>query len=131
MENTYNIDELKDIKIPITSPCLIFLYGDLWAGKTTLSKSILKNHWAVDKEITSPTYVYYNKYWNNYHFDLYRVGDYENFISIGWEEVLDNNTGIILIEWPEILEEFYKPDVKIFLSKIERENERKITVEIL
>jgi len=45
--------------------------------------------------------------------------------------VLDNNTGIILIEWPEILEEFYKPDVKIFLSKIERENERKITVEIL
>jgi len=72
-----------------------------------------------EQEIVSPTYVYYNKYGENYHFDLYRLSGYEEFIQIAGEEILDNNTGIILIEWPDILEGKYTPDIEISLEKIQ------------
>ena len=59
--------------------------GDLWVWKTTISKYILNNLLWIKEEITSPTYTYYNKYWNNYHFDLYRLENYDEFFAIGWE----------------------------------------------
>jgi len=111
-------------------PCIIFLYGDLWSGKTTLSGRIIQRHLKTDMHITSPTYVYYNKYEDIHHFDFYRMSDYDEFVSIGWEEILDNNEGIILIEWPEILEKYYIPDIKIYLEKPQGiENERIIKIE--
>ena len=49
--------------------------------------------------ITSPTYTYYNKYTldnfiNIYHYDLYRLKDYDEFFAIWWEDILDNNDWI-------------------------------------
>jgi len=63
-----------------------------------------------------------------YHFDLYRLSSYDEFFAIGWEEILDNNIGIILIEWPEIIETYYSPDIEIILKKTEREDEREIEI---
>ena len=58
--------------------------------------------------IRSPTYTYYQKYgeWL-YHFDLYRLDNFENFDLIGGGEILDNSENICLIEWPEILGAHY------------------------
>ncbi|MBT3728584.1 hypothetical protein HOF65_00670 [bacterium] len=39
----------------------------------------------------SPTYTYYNKYNNIYHFDLYKLKSYDEFFAIGGEDILDNN----------------------------------------
>jgi tRNA threonylcarbamoyladenosine biosynthesis protein TsaE len=66
------------------------LKGDLGAGKTTLSKHILQNILGITDDITSPTYTYYNRYGDNYHFDLYRISKYDEFFAIGGEDVLDN-----------------------------------------
>jgi tRNA threonylcarbamoyladenosine biosynthesis protein TsaE len=129
MSKKYTLKEIQDLDIDIKRPYIIFLYGDLWAGKTTLSQSIIQKHTSKQHEITSPTYVYYNAYEDLYHFDLYRCRDYDEFVSIGWEEVLDNNEGIILIEWPEILEKYYKADLKIFLEKTQAPGERKLTLQ--
>lgn len=124
----YRLSEINDIKLDIKAPCVIFLRGDLAAWKTTLSKNILKNILWVQSEITSPTYTYYNKYGENYHFDLYRMKDYDEFFAIGWEDILDNNLWIILIEWPENIQKYYKPDIDILLEKTEEADTRKITI---
>ncbi len=128
MKQIYSLDNIPEIKIPLDKPCIVFLHGDLWAGKTTLSKWILQNIFQVNEEITSPTYTYYNKYGKNFHFDLYRIGDYDEFFAIWGEDVLDNLEGIALIEWPEKIATYYKPDIEIHLTKTDDEDKRKIEI---
>ena len=128
MLQKYSLDNLKDLQIPINKPCIVFLKGDLGAWKTTLSKYIINNILWIKEDVTSPTYTYYNKYNDVYHFDLYRLQDYDEFFAIWWEDVLDNNEGVILIEWPELLEKYYKPDIEIILKKTDIEDEREIEI---
>ncbi len=125
----YFLENIKKINLALSKPKLIFLKGDLWSGKTTLSKHIFTNLLNINENITSPTYTYYNKYLENYHFDLYRLKNYNEFFAIWWEEILDNNDWIIIIEWPEILEKYYTPDIIINISKTTNINERKINIE--
>ena len=128
MKKKYSVSELKTIELTISKPSIVFLRWDLWAWKTTFSKHILWNMLWITDEITSPTYTYYNKYKNNYHFDLYRLKNYDEFFAIGWEEILDNNEWVILIEWPDIIEKYYKPDIEIFFNKTGKEGEREIEI---
>lgn len=128
MIKKYSLNKLKTLKIPTNKPLIIFLKGDLWAGKTTLAKHILNNLLWIKDQITSPTYTYYNKYNNNYHFDLYRLKNYDEFFAIWWEEILDNNTWIILIEWPDIIKDYYKADIEINILKTDIEDERDIEI---
>ncbi len=128
MLKDFSLEAIKTLDIPIISPCLIFMYWDLWAWKTTLSKEIISRFTHSEHIVTSPTYVYYNRYEDIYHFDLYRMRDYDEFVSIGWEEILDNNSGIILIEWPELLEPYYVPDIIIRLKKTQEDTVRSIEI---
>ena len=124
----YSLDQISQLELDIHNWDIIFLYGDLWAGKTTLAQSILKNYFWVTDTITSPTYTYYNKYNWVYHFDLYRLENYDWFFAIGWEDVLDS-WSTCLIEWPQILEWTYEPDIIIKLTKTNEESMREITIE--
>ncbi|NDK08564.1 tRNA (adenosine(37)-N6)-threonylcarbamoyltransferase complex ATPase subunit type 1 TsaE [Candidatus Gracilibacteria bacterium] len=137
MIKKYSITEINDLNLMIKIPNLIYLQGDLGAGKTTLSKAIINSIFGYKKEVTSPTYTYYNKYIGDagiykgkiiHHFDLYRLKNYDEFFAIGGEEILDNNEGIILVEWPEILEGYYNPDLVIKLNKTDNDDEREIEV---
>ena len=128
MIQKYFLKYISDLKIEIKKPCLIFLRWDLWAGKTTLAKHILNDILWIEGEVTSPTYTYYNKYLDNYHFDLYRINNYDEFFAIWWEEILDNNSWVILVEWTEIIEKYYSPDLEIILKKTENYEEREIKI---
>ncbi len=153
MIKKYIIDDIKSLKFDIEAKCIIYLYGDLWAGKTTMTKHIINNLLWYNWDITSPTYTYYNCYSlelkdftlekkirNNfklqtpnskfmiYHFDLYRLKNYDEFFAIWWEEIFDNNNWIIIVEWPEIIEAYYKPDLEIRLNKTDKEDEREIEI---
>lgn len=128
MIQKYFLKYISNLKIEIKKPCLIFLKWDLWAGKTTLAKHILNDILWIEGEVTSPTYTYYNKYLDNYHFDLYRINNYDEFFAIWWEEILDNNSWVILVEWPEIIEKYYSPDLEIILKKTENSEEREIKI---
>ena len=125
----YTRNTLKQLKIHIQKPSIIFLYGDLGAGKTTLSQYIINDILAIDQDVVSPTYTYYNKIQDIYHFDLYRLTSYDEFVSIGGEEILDNNDGVIIIEWPELIEKYYEADIVITLKKTELEGEREISIQ--
>lgn len=126
---SYKLSDIKNLKLDIKNGDKIFLYWDLRAWKTTLSKHIINDLLRVKEEVKSPTYTYYNKYENNiYHFDLYRLKNYDEFFAIGWEEILDNPENICIIEWPELIEKYFKADIKINLWKTDKEDERNIEI---
>tara|TARA_B100001750_G_C15437047_1_gene561497 strand:+ start:239 stop:652 length:414 start_codon:yes stop_codon:yes gene_type:complete len=105
----------------IKSGDIILLYGDLGAGKTTFVKGILKGLQFAN-EVTSPTFSLINEYNADkkvIHIDCYREKEIERWISIGIEDYF-NQSNIIIIEWPEILEAII-PDnaIKIKISHID------------
>jgi tRNA A37 threonylcarbamoyladenosine biosynthesis protein TsaE len=63
-----------------------------------------------------------------YHMDLYRIEDYETWVSIGGEEIAEDPTTIMLIEWPEILGDRISYTSKISIEVMEN-GERKVMVE--
>ncbi len=112
--------EFADAVLPyLKGRPLVFLEGQLGAGKTTLVRGILR---ALGHEgsVKSPTYTLLEPYEvagrTIYHFDLYRIGDSEELDFIGIDELLDADA-LKLIEWAERGERrLPDPDVTIRLS---------------
>jgi len=81
----------------VPANAIIFLIGNLAAGKTTLTAKIAKNR-GVEGEVTSPTFSLQQCYDENlYHYDLYRVENSE-FMELGLFEEFDKD-GWHMIEW--------------------------------
>ena len=87
----------------LQSSCVIYLIGDLGAGKTTLAQNFI-GYFGFDK-VKSPTYTLVESYQNDaidiHHFDCYRLSDPEELEYIGIREYLKPNS-LQLIEWPEL-----------------------------
>ena len=120
---------LTDLLAP---PKLVLLRGDLGAGKTTLIKGIAAAfEAAAEEDVTSPTFTLVHEYRgpraNLYHIDLYRVDTPRELETLGLDDLISENS-ILLIEWGEKFPRFVRErDVEISLERI-GENERKISV---
>lgn len=81
---------------------IIYLQGELGAGKTTLVRGILRGL-GFEGRVTSPTFTLMNVYDSHppvYHFDFYRL-EGSDLADLGLEDYLGKK-GITIIEWPEI-----------------------------
>lgn len=110
---------------------VVCFFGDLAAGKTTFIKGLTQGaSEVIQEEVSSPTFVYLNIYQGNkpiYHFDLYRLNDPNQFIGLGFDEVLFDK-GITCIEWAEKIESLLpKQCVRIKMSHL-GENKRHIKI---
>ena len=85
----------------------IYLYGELGAGKTALTRALL--HAAGHAgHVKSPTYTLVEPYTialgadtvEVRHFDLYRLGSADEFIDAGFRDEFDGRR-ICIVEWPE------------------------------
>lgn len=82
---------------------VLFLSGDLGAGKTTLVRGLLRALGWTGR-VKSPTYALVELYavsrLNLYHFDFYRFKDHEEWVSSGFREHF-NPESVCIVEWPE------------------------------
>ena len=99
---------------------LVFLRGDLGAGKTTLVRGILRGLGHAGA-VKSPTYTLLEPYElaarRVYHFDFYRIGDSQELEFIGIDELMSSDA-LKLVEWPERAEDrLPAPDVELRLRQ--------------
>ena len=97
---------------------LIFLRGELGAGKTTFVRGYLRAL-GYEGAVKSPTYTLIEPYDLNdrilLHLDIYRLGDPSELEHIGVRDELEQGN-TLLVEWPERAHGLLgKPDVDIAL----------------
>ena len=84
---------------------VVALCGTLGAGKTRLVQAIAEASGVDRREVVSPTFVLIHEYHGRrpiYHLDAYRIRDEDEFLQLGPEEYLDENTsGLTLVEWAD------------------------------
>ncbi len=121
---THSEEETENIG-RIISSCLIgneliFLIGELGAGKTVLVRGIARGA-GVQRRIRSSSFVLLSQYTNGifpiYHVDLYRI-DFEDLTDLCLDDFLGE--GVVLIEWADKIIDKLDPDL---LVKIEIMNE--------
>jgi len=131
-ESTYLPDEAatisfgRELATRLEPGVLVYLSGDLGAGKTTLVRGILRGL-GHSGSVKSPTYTLLEPYELStlavYHFDFYRIGDARELEFIGIDELMDSDA-VKLVEWPErAAQRIPAADVQITLQ-IENEGRR-------
>ncbi len=84
---------------------VIFLNGDLGAGKTTFTKGFALGL-NISQMVKSPSYTIIREYENGrlplYHMDLYRLEGHND--DLGLEEYFEGE-GVSVVEWANLLEE--------------------------
>ena len=120
LRNESDSQQLAQILAQHVESGVVFLIGDLGAGKTTLTRYWIQalGHQGAVK---SPTYTLVEPYHlaskNIYHFDLYRLQDPYELELMGIRDYLDEKDSLLLIEWPSKGEGVLRaPDATIELT---------------
>lgn len=113
---------------------IILLRGGLGAGKTLLTKGIL---YALDydvDEVTSPSFTLVNLYrtgkFDVYHIDFWRLDNVKDVgAAVGLNEILEDETAVVIAEWSEMLKEadFKNKVIRVSIEG-DGDDTRKITV---
>ena len=95
----------------LKAPVTVCFYGDLGAGKTTLTQSFARGLGITDY-VTSPTFNIIKEYKGSQylvHIDAYRISSIDEMLDLGFEDYL-NSDSICFIEWAELIEEILPED---------------------
>ncbi len=110
----------------------VALTGNLGAGKTHFVKGIAVYLGMKKKSVVSPTFNllrhYKAKKMTVYHFDFYRLDNFDALDRIGYREYITDSGAIVVAEWPEKVRDTWK-DFNWFVKIAHMgADKRKITV---
>lgn len=109
---------------------VIALFGGLGMGKTAFTRGLARGL-GVEEGVSSPTFALVNEYtgkFHIYHFDMYRVHDWDDLYSTGFFDYLDN--GVLVIEWSENIEGALPENaIRVTISRGEGDSQRHFTIE--
>ncbi len=139
MKKTFSKNEIPAIAREIVggfsvgeNATIAALSGDLGAGKTTLTQSIA-HELGVQENVISPTFVIMKSYKINtgkhdqlVHIDAYRLNSSKELMTLGWQEIISDPKNLVLIEWPERVEEIIPKNAQRILLTHKSEDEREI-----
>ena len=119
LEETIKFGHNFSLKLKAKS--IILLKGKIGSGKTSLVKGIADGL-EIKENITSPTFALSHHYNSGkfplIHMDLYRIEDpiSAKELFLEEEEELEQNNGIMVIEWPEkiisIVDEYWLIEIE-------------------
>ncbi|WP_293005056.1 tRNA (adenosine(37)-N6)-threonylcarbamoyltransferase complex ATPase subunit type 1 TsaE [Nitrosomonas sp.] len=112
----------EELATCLHSGLTIHLFGNLGAGKTTLTRGILHGL-GYSHVVKSPTYnlveIYKISGLYLYHFDFYRFNDYSEWEEAGFRDYF-NSDSICLVEWPEKAGDLLpRADLQCFLNMLD------------
>lgn len=129
------IDEAAREFVAAMGDATIFaFYGEMGAGKTTFINALSRALGVEDDETGSPTFAIINEYRSSttaeliYHFDLYRIEDYEEALDLGVEDYFDSGA-LCLLEWPENIEPLLPDDTVRVKISVNPDSTRTLTLE--
>ena len=109
---------------------VIAFTGGMGAGKTAFTRGLVIGLGAGDV-VSSPTFALVHEYGGSplfCHFDMYRVGSWEDLYSSGFFDYMDMGA-VLAVEWSENIENALPEDtIRIEITKTDDENQRIITI---
>ena len=97
---------------------VLLLTGGLGAGKTLFTKGVLSSLGFNVDEVTSPSFTLVNLYkterFDVYHIDLWRSEGENAAFSVGLDEILEDESAVVIIEWAEHLGGFAFQDRELY-----------------
>lgn len=113
---------------------MVALFGGLGVGKTAFCRGFAKGIGYID-EVTSPTFAIVHEYLggrlNIYHFDMYRIENFDELYSTGYFEYLESG-GVVITEWSENIENVLPNKYyRVEMSNPEQNDRRKIEIELI
>lgn len=137
MTNTYtfNSSSVEDTELLASNlaSCLgggeiLFFRGPIGAGKTVMVSAIAAAFGFKHRPVSASFSLmkrYKNKNATIYHIDLFRLCGGEMF-NLGFEEMLEDESGIILAEWPDPANDFFPSDRLEIDVNLKEANQRQI-----
>ena len=110
---------------------VIAFYGDLGQGKTCFVTGLAEGL-GFTGEVSSPTFAIINEYLGGrldlYHFDMYRVTDWNDLYSTGYFDYMESG-GVLAVEWSENIENALPDDaIRVTIKRLD-DTTREITVD--
>ena len=108
---------------------VLLLKGELGAGKTVFAKGLAAGLDIDPAEVTSPSFTLINVHEGRlrlYHVDLYRL-ESSSRIDLGLDEILEDERGVVVIEWAERLDSAPEDATEVEISYVS-DSERLIII---
>ena len=113
---------------------VVFLFGEIGTGKTTFAKYLINSMQTKNNEeileVQSPTFNILNEYKVSglkiLHYDLYRLKDKKELENLG--QIKNQNDKLILIEWPELIEDNVFSTVSLKFAYEDDLNKRSLSI---
>lgn len=122
----------RDWSQRLISGNVLFLEGDLGAGKSVFARALIRALTGDDElSVPSPTFTILQQYetpdFPIWHYDLYRLKDPAELEELSWDDALSE--GIVIIEWPERLYDMKPQGITVKIEAVPGEtSSRKITI---